>query len=133
LKDKDYVINTLLKSPNVIVDYNDPFLLFEKEISGQISSLKPEKERREGQLNKLMGDYVAVKEEFKQQDFIPDANSTLRLTFGYVRGFSPADATYMKPFTTIEGMLEKGNSDNPEFSYPPAIKQLWLAKDFGAF
>jgi len=133
LKDQNYVINVLLKSSKSLSDYNDPLLLFEREIFEQIENLRPEKERREGQLNKLMGDYVAVKERFKQQDFIPDANSTLRLTFGYVRGFSPADATYMKPFTTIKGMLEKGSTDNPEFNYPSKIKQLWLAKDFGPF
>lgn len=133
LKDKNYVMSLLLKSPKSLSDYSDPLLLFESEISDQISVLKPEKERREGQLNKLMGDYVAVKERFKQRDFIPDANSTLRLTYGYVRGFSPADATYMKPFTTIKGMLEKGSADNPEFTYPPKIKELWLAKDFGPF
>lgn len=133
LKDQEYVMNTLLKSPKSLTDYNDPFLLFEREVYSQIEMLKPEKDRREGLLNKLMGDYVAVKERFKQRDFIPDANSTLRLTYGYVRGFSPADATYMKPFTTIKGMLEKGGTDNPEFSYPPKIKELWRAKDFGPF
>ncbi|WP_106294480.1 S46 family peptidase [Arcticibacter pallidicorallinus] len=133
LKDKNYVMSLILKSPKSLSDYSDPLLLFESEISDQINVLQPEKERREGQLNKLMGDYVAVKERFKQRDFIPDANSTLRLTYGYVRGFSPADATYMKPFTTIKGMLEKGSTDNPEFTYPPKIKQLWLAKDFGPF
>jgi len=133
LKDQDYVMSTLLKSAKSLTDYNDPLLVFEREINSQIEALKPEKDRRDGQLNKLMGDYVAVKERFKKRDFIPDANSTLRLTFGYVRGFSPADATYMKPFTTIKGLLEKGSSENPDFSYPAAIKQLWLAKDFGAF
>ncbi|WP_040299078.1 S46 family peptidase [Arcticibacter svalbardensis] len=133
LKDQDFVMKTILRSPASLMSYNDPFLIFEKDISDQINSLKPEKDRRDGVLNKLMGDYVAVKEQFKKQDFIPDANSTLRLTYGYVRGFSPADATYMQPFTTIKGMLDKGSSDNPEFTYPAAIKQLWLAKDFGAF
>lgn len=133
LKDQDYVMSTLLRSAKALTDYNDPLLLFEREIYNQIEQLRPEKDRREGQLNKLMGDYVAVKEKFKNRDFIPDANSTLRVTFGYVRGFSPADATYMKPFTTIKGLLEKGSSENPEFSYPPVIKQLWLAKDFGPF
>lgn len=133
LKDADYVLNTLLKSQALLSGYNDPLLVFENDISTQIRALKPERDRREGLLNKLMGDYVAAKELFKKQDFIPDANSTLRLTYGYVRGYAPADATYMKPFTTIKGVLEKGSTGNPEFSYPPVIKQLWQAKDFGPF
>lgn len=133
LKDENYVINTLLKSPKSIADYNDGLLLFEQDIARQIAELKPEKDRREGILNKLMGDYVNVKEKFLKKDFIPDANSTLRLTYGYVRGYWPADASYMRPYTTIKGILEKGNTGNPEFDYPAQIKALWNAKDFGPF
>ncbi|WP_199118878.1 S46 family peptidase [Pedobacter sp. ASV28] len=133
LKDQAYVFNNLLKSGKSIGDYNDGLLLFENDIARQITELKPEKDRRDGLLNKLMGDYVNVKEKFLQKGFIPDANSTLRLTYGYVRGYSPADATYMSPFTTIKGILEKGATGNPDFYYPDIIKQLWTKKDFGPF
>lgn len=133
LKDRNYVFATLLKSNKSINDYNDGLLLFEKDIAKQIADLKPEKDRREGVLNKLMGDYVNVKEKFLKKDFIPDANSTLRLTYGHVRGYSPADANFMAPYTTIRGILEKGATGNPEFAYPPQIKTLWDAKDFGQF
>lgn len=133
LKDRNYVFATLLKSNKSINDYNDGLLLFEKDIAKQIADLKPEKDRREGVLNKLMGDYVNVKEQFLKKDFIPDANSTLRLTYGHVRGYSPADASFMAPYTSIRGILEKGATGNPEFAYPPQIKTLWEAKDFGPF
>ncbi|WP_432710922.1 S46 family peptidase [Pedobacter sp.] len=133
LKDQDYVMNILLKSPKALNAYNDGLLLFERDIQQQITAIKPEKDAREGQLNKLMGDYVRIKEKFLKKDFIPDANSTLRLTYGYVRGYSPADATYMKPYTTIKGILEKGAKGLPEFGYPETIKTLWTAKDFGPF
>ncbi|WP_207425481.1 S46 family peptidase [Pedobacter sp. SYSU D00535] len=133
LKDPEFVLNSLIKSSRSLSDYNDPLLLFEGEIAQQTAELLPEKEKREGLLNKLMGDYVAVKEQFKQQNFIPDANSTLRLTYGYVRGYSPADATYMKPFTSISGILQKGSTGNPEYNYPPVLKELWQAKNFGPF
>lgn len=133
LKDQNYVLNTLLRSARTIGDYNDGLLLFEKDITKQIAELKPEKDRREGVLNKLMGDYVNVKEKFLQKDFIPDANSTLRLTYGYIRGYSPVDASFMAPFTTIRGIIEKGATGNPEFAYPAQIKSLWEAKDFGPF
>jgi hypothetical protein len=133
LKDPEYVLNTLIQSPKSISSYNDGLLLFETDLARQITELKPEKDRREGLLNKLMGDYVNVKEKFLKKDFIPDANSTLRLTYGYVRGYSPADASYMRPYTTIKGILEKGTSSNPEFAYPAQIKSLWEAKNFGPF
>lgn len=133
LKDTSYVYHTLLSSAKSIADYDDELLSFEKGISTQIAQLKPEKDRREGTLNKLMGDYVNVKEKFLKKDFIPDANSTLRLTYGYVRGYWPADASYMRPYTTIKGILEKGTSGNPDFDYPAQIRKLWEAKDFGPF
>jgi len=133
LKDQNYVFNTLLRSGKTITDYNDGMLLFEIDIAKQITELKPEKDRRDGVLNKLMGDYVNVKEKFLKKDFIPDANSTLRLTYGHVRGYSPADASYMAPYTTIKGILEKGATGNPEFAYPSIIKTLWDSKDFGPF
>ena len=133
LKDKNYVINTLLKTNKSISDYNDGLLLLEKDFAQQIAELKPEKDRREGILNKLMADYVNVKEKYLNKGFIPDANSTLRLTYGYVRGYTPADASYMKPYTTIKGIIEKGATGNADFGYPNAIKTLWESKDFGAF
>ena len=133
LKDKNYVFGTLLKSGKSISDYNDGLLMFEKDIAKQIAELKPEKDRRDGVLNKLMGDYVNVKEKFLKKDFVPDANSTLRLTYGHVRGYSPADANYMAPYTSIKGILEKGATGNPDFAYPAQIKTLWEAKDFGPF
>ncbi|MCD0490164.1 S46 family peptidase [Pedobacter sp. MC2016-14] len=133
LKDPEYVLNNLLKSPKNLNEYNDGLMLFERDIAQQLTELKTEKDRRDGLLNKLMGDYVSIKEKFLKKDFIPDANSTLRLTYGYVRGYWPADATYMKPYTTIKGILEKGSSGNPDFNYPSQIKNLWEAKDFGAF
>ncbi|TDG34979.1 S46 family peptidase [Pedobacter changchengzhani] len=133
LKDENYVMNNLLKSPKILASYNDGLLVLEGGISKQLADLKPEKDRRDGLVNKLMGDYVTVKEKFLKKDFIPDANSTLRLTYGYVRGYSPADASYMHPYTTIKGILEKGATGNPEYVYPPVIKTLWGAKDFGDF
>ncbi|MES2652371.1 MAG: S46 family peptidase [Bacteroidota bacterium] len=133
LKEQSYILNTVLKSARSLQDYNDGLLQFEKDIAKQINELKPEKDRRDGVLNKLMGDYVNVKEKFLQKDFIPDANSTLRLTYGHVRGYSPVDANFMAPYTTIRGILEKGATGNLDYAYPPQIKVLWDAKDFGPF
>jgi hypothetical protein len=133
LKDQNYVLNILLKSRRSVSDYNDGLLLLEADISKQIAALKPEKDRRDGVLNKLMGDYVNVKEKFLNKNFIPDANSTLRLTYGYVRGYSPADANFMAPYTRIKGIIEKGATGIPDFEYPSIIKTLWNSKDFGTF
>jgi len=133
LKDKEFVFNTLLKSPKALTSYSDKLLQFQSEIQFQQLALKPETDRREGVLNKLMGEYVAVKELYQEKNFIPDANSTLRLTYGYIRGYSPADATYMSPFTTIRGIIEKGALDHPDLLFPTKIYKEWEAKNFGPY
>ena len=131
LKEQNYILNTVLKSAKSLQDYNDGLLHLKKILQNKLTSLNPKKIEEMACLNKLMGDYVNVKEKFLQKDFIPDANSTLRLTYGHVRGYSPVDANFMAPYTTIRGILEKGATGNPDFAYPPQIKALWDAKDFG--
>jgi len=133
LNNQNYLFNTILSSPRSIENYNDGVMIFENEIARQIAELKPEQDRREGLLNKLMGDYVNVKEKFLQKSFVPDANKTLRLTYGYVRGYKPADAMYLRPYTTLKGIIEKGASGEADFNYPEQIKTLWETKDFGPY
>ncbi len=123
----------VLKNASSVLSFNDQVLESQLALDKELAPFKEELKRREGVLNKLMGDYVAVKEIFQEKSFIPDANSTLRLTFGNIKGYSPEDAIYMEPFTTVKGILEKGNSDEPDFKYPEAIKQAWLNKNFGAY
>jgi len=62
----------------------------------------------------------------------PDANSTLRFTYGYIKGYSPRESVYYTPFTTLAGMMEKDTGTNP-FDVPQKLKDLQRAKDFGRF
>ncbi|MBA2333839.1 MAG: S46 family peptidase [Blastocatellia bacterium] len=62
----------------------------------------------------------------------PDANSTLRFTYGYVKGYSPREAVTYTPFTTLKGMIEKDTGVNP-FDVPQKLKDLQRTKDFGRF
>lgn len=133
LADQNYVLNTLITSQSNLSSYSDDLLNFQTEINNQIASIQPEVARREGVLNKLMGDYVEVKEQFQKRNFVPDANSTLRLTYGYIRGYSPEDAVYMSPFTTVKGIVEKGRSGLAEYFYPKSILDAWEAKNFGKY
>ncbi|RRN76750.1 S46 family peptidase, partial [Pseudoxanthomonas sp. SGD-10] len=133
LKNKDFLFNNVLKDSRSLLLYNDPMLMFEREVTTETEKAEPENKRRDALLNKLMADYVTVKEKFLNTNFVPDANSTLRLTYGNVLGYSPVDASYMKPFTTIKGIIEKGRSGLEEFEYNPKIKSLWEQKEFGAF
>ncbi len=133
LNNKELLYQTILKDIQSLKNYNDDLLVMLDELDNERETFNAEQKRREGNLNRLMGDYVAVKERYQAKNFIPDANSTLRLTFGNIKGYSPADATYMSPFTTIKGLLEKGNSGLAEYEYPESIKTAWLEKNFGAY
>ncbi|MGJ1415536.1 S46 family peptidase [Sphingobacterium multivorum] len=133
LGDQNYMLNTVLANADALQKFDDKLLDFQSKLNNDIVDFAAEKKRREGVLNKLMGDYVAVKEIFQAKNFIPDANSTLRLTYGHIKGYSPADATYMKPFTTIEGIIQKGNLGLAEFDYPQEIKTAYLNKNFGPY
>jgi len=133
LNSQEKVYAEVLKNAASLLAYDDEMLKSQQALDIEHTPFKQELKRREGILNKLMGDYVAVKEVYQAKSFIPDANSTLRLTFGNIKGYSPQDAVYMEPFTTVKGILEKGNSGNPDFQYPEAIKQAWLNKNFGAY
>ncbi len=133
LKDQNTFFNQILRDPNSLLMYNDALLDFEQEVNIAKRQNDANIERREAALSKLMADYVSVKEKYLNTNFIPDANSTLRLTYGNVLGYSPVDGSYMKPFTTIKGILEKGRSGSADFEYNNKIKELWDKKDFGAF
>ncbi len=65
--------------------------------------------------------------------FYPDANSTLRVAYGNVRGYEPADGVRYEYLTTIDGVLEKVDSTNEEFAAPRALIDAWKRKDYGQY
>ena len=78
----------------------------------------------------LMSAMMAFESE---REFAPDANSTLRLTYGTVRPYVPRDAVFFKYFTTHEGILQKEDPSNEEFVVPARLKELLKAGDFGRY
>ena len=78
--------------------------------------------------------YTAGLLEWKKgQPSYPDANFTMRLTYGNVMGYSPADAVEYDYYTTLAGVMEKEDPDNWEFVVPEKLKDLYYEKDFGQY
>ena len=78
--------------------------------------------------------YTAGLLEWKKgEPSYPDANFTMRLTYGKVGGYSPKDAVVYKHYTTLDGVMEKEDPDNWEFVVPEKLKELWTNKDFGQY
>ena len=63
----------------------------------------------------------------------PDANFTMRLTYGSVLPYSPKDALMYNYYTTLKGVMEKEDPDNYEFKVPAKLKELYNAKDYGQY
>ena len=63
--------------------------------------------------------------------FYPDANSTLRVTYGKVKGYKPADAIYYTPVSSLDGIIEKDNPEIYDYNIPQKLRDLHAAKDYG--
>jgi hypothetical protein len=74
-----------------------------------------------------------LREMNQNKNYYPNANSTMRLTYGNVLDYYPADAVYFNFFTTLDGVMEKEDPNNDEFIVPDRLKELYQAKDFGPY
>ena len=68
-----------------------------------------------------------------EKRFSPDANFTLRVTYGKVEGFKPQDGKTYRHFTTLEGIMQKENPDIYDYVVEPRLKQLYNTKDYGRY
>ena len=85
-------------------------------------------------IQRLMRTYIkGMMEQYPDSNFFPDANLTLRVTYGHVEGFRPKDATYYTAYSTIDGIMEKENPDIYDYRVEPKLKQLWEKKDYGMY
>ena len=68
-----------------------------------------------------------------EKRFSPDANFTLRVTYGKVEGFKPQDGKIFRHYTTLEGIMEKENPDVYDYVVEPKLKALYNSKDYGRY
>lgn len=128
----EFIQSCFDKTPEQLADLNDPAIATIIELYPKYMELREQAKSRSGKLDQLYGDLVTVKQEFLKQSFVPDANSTLRLTYGHVKGYSPEDAVYKSPITTLGGAVAKATGVTP-FDLPQAIIERHAAGDFGQF
>ncbi|TAF66907.1 MAG: S46 family peptidase [Cytophagales bacterium] len=76
---------------------------------------------------------AATREMNNNKNYYPDANSTMRLTYGDVGDYSPKDGILYNFYTTLEGIIEKEDPTNPEFIVPARLKELYQKKDYGDY
>ncbi|ATA72489.1 serine protease [Capnocytophaga sp. H4358] len=100
-----------------------------------VNNVLPTYQKLDAEIQALQRTYMkAILEFSKPEDRIfPDANSTLRVTYGKVKGYAPADAVYYSPVTYLEGVMEKYVPNDYEFDVPQKLRDLYEKKDFGAY
>jgi hypothetical protein len=108
---------------------NDPFIRLAVAMQAINQTVRERTRTRDGELNRLEALLLDAKMAWQNTGFIPDANSTLRLTYGYVRGYTPADATRYAPFTTLKGIIEKNTGADP-FEAPPELVKLYETRSY---
>lgn len=88
----------------------------------------------QAQINKLQRLYTKGQlEVMKEKKFYPDANSTLRVTYGQVKGYHPKDAVYYNFYSTLDGLMQKYIPGDYEFDVPEKLRQLYEKKDYGRY
>ena len=79
----------------------------------------------------MRGQMVYCRTQRVPKDFYPDANLTLRVAYGHVKGYSPADGTYYLPSSTITGIMEKDNPEVFDYDIPQRLRDIYAEKDYG--
>jgi len=100
------------KNPQKFTAKKDALILILSELQADINSARSVWSTTGLELSKLMPRYISLREKLLQSQFIPDANSTLRLTYGYIRSYSPNDGESHSPYTSLDGIFEKANTSN---------------------
>ncbi|HAZ91941.1 MAG TPA: serine protease [Chitinophagaceae bacterium] len=88
----------------------------------------------QAQINKFQRLYTKGQlEVMKEKKFYPDANSTLRVTYGQVKGYNPRDGVYYNYYSTLDGLMQKYVPGDYEFDVPEKLRQLYATKDYGIY
>ena len=113
--------------------FEDPACAVGKSIYAQTLAANVRASKSAEDLAAARKTYTAGLLEWKKgEPSYPDANFTMRLTYGTVGGYSPKDAVIYKHYTTLDGVMEKEDPNNWEFVVPEKLKELWKNKDYSS-
>ena len=120
-------------STDITLLTDDPAVEFGNEFrKWYMEGIRSVVQRLGSEITLLYRDYMKGQMEFnKDRAFYPDANLTLRVAYGTVQGYSPADGTYYLPMSTIEGIMQKDNPDIFDYNIPQRLRDIYAEKDYG--
>ena len=116
-----------IRSDNAVKLYNDILKTYQTNVQGRLNEIQT-------RVNKLQRAYMqAQMDVFKEKRFYPDANSTLRVTYGNVKGYEARDAVKYDFYTYLDGVIEKYKPGDYEFDVPEKLRTLYQNKDYGPY
>ena len=129
-------LEAFLKRPEAEKLKNDWMVQYARSVKEGYQATGKEMEAETQAYNRAHKTWVAGMIALRQKEgklIYPDANSTLRLTYGKIGSYEPADGEEYLYYTTLKGVMEKEDPDNPEFIVPEKLKELYRNKDFGPY
>lgn len=125
----------LLNKPKVSKIDKDPIYAIMRTVYNHyLENIRPELAEASESMSRSQRLYVkALREMNSNEVYAPDANSTMRVSYGKVKSYFPRDGVFYNYYTTANGILEKEDNEDPEFLVPPKLNKLIAEKDFGQY
>jgi len=132
--DSEDEINAFLEKPKAKTLAKDPALKLATAFGNQMGQVMGGYRASQATIGEYDRLFIAgLREQSPNKVFYPDANSTMRMTYGSVEDYVAADAVYYNYFTTLAGVMEKEDASNDEFYVEDKLKELYAKKDFGPY
>ncbi len=126
--------NAFVKHPTIKAIENDLAVQYSASKNKKAGELAEKRMALSGNINLLHKTYVrGLCEMYAPTPKAPDANFTIRLTYGNVKSYDPKDGVHYKYYTTLKGVMEKEDPNNPEFIVPEKLKELYATKNYGRY
>ncbi|MDE5606586.1 MAG: S46 family peptidase, partial [Bacteroidales bacterium] len=124
-------LTAFLKNPDLKKLTQDPFYIWMDMFIQNMSKVDGSIAEKKAKADRLF--IKGVREMNADRNYAPDANLTMRVSYGSVQDYNPADAVHYDYITTIEGIMQKEDPSNPDFQVPARLKELYEAKDYGRY
>lgn len=120
---RDKMLKLYSEDPEKLLNIDNPLVKVALQTTDLYEGLAAKQKEQDNTLTALTAQLLEVKQLYSKENFIPDANSTLRFTYGHVKGYSPNDAEYHAPFTTVKGIIQKAQSSG-DYYLESHIKEI---------
>ena len=113
-------------SADELAAVDDPLLQFGGDFADELQAARKKTEAIAGAMNRLQPTFIQLIHQATGNQLYPDANSSIRMTYGTIQGYSPEEAVWCKPFTTLAGAIAKETGEEP-FANPKKLIELYKA------